>query len=94
VLPASASFNGWKAKYGGLEVCEAKRLRSLEGGEHAGEEAAADTMLDNAALKEQLVFDVGLRRGDLVPWVRFYLGNRYRIAKFGPSLAFWEIMSS
>src|ERR1700739_4915329 len=27
---SSATFYGWKAKYGGLEVSEAKRLRSLE----------------------------------------------------------------
>ena len=43
-----------KSKYGGLEVSEAKRLRSL-GTENAKlKRLLADAMLDNAALKELL----------------------------------------
>ena len=55
------TFYRWKSKYGGLEVSEAKRLKSL-GHEvarlRAHEENArlkkllADAMLDNAMLKE------------------------------------------
>jgi putative transposase len=51
---SSASFYGWKAKYGGMEVSEAKRLRSLEAENARLEKLLADSMLGNAALKELL----------------------------------------
>lgn len=51
---SSASFYSWKAKYGGLEVSEAKRMRSLEAENARLKKLLADTMLDNAALKELL----------------------------------------
>ena len=51
---SSATFYGWKAKYGGLEVSEAKRLRSLETENAQLKKLLADSMLDNAALKELL----------------------------------------
>ena len=49
---SSATYYAWKAKYGGLEVSEAKRLRSL--GEENGKlkRLLADAMLDNAGLKD------------------------------------------
>jgi putative transposase len=48
------TFYNWKAKYGGMEVSEAKRLKGLES-ENAGlKKLLADTMLDNAALKDLL----------------------------------------
>jgi putative transposase len=51
---SSATFYGWKAKYGGLEVSEAKRLRSLETENVRLKKLLADSMLDNAALKDLL----------------------------------------
>jgi putative transposase len=51
---SSATFSKWKAKYGGLEVSEAKRLRSLEEENAKLKRLLADTMLDNAALKDLL----------------------------------------
>jgi len=42
----------WKSKYGGLEVSEAKRLKALEAENAKLKKLLADTMLDNAALKE------------------------------------------
>jgi len=42
----------WKAKYGGMEVSEARRLRELEAENTKLKKLLADTMLDNAALKE------------------------------------------
>jgi putative transposase len=51
---SSASFYGWKAKYGGMEVSEAKRLRALETENTRLKKLLADAMLDNAALKELL----------------------------------------
>jgi putative transposase len=49
---SEASFYNWKAKYGGLEVSEAKRLRGLESENVKLKKLLADAMLDNAALKE------------------------------------------
>src|SRR5271155_5525132 len=51
---SSATFYKWKAKYGGLEVSEAKRLRALEDENGRLKRMLADTMLDNAALKDRL----------------------------------------
>jgi putative transposase len=47
-----ASFYKWKAKYGGLEVSEAKRLRALEAENAKLKKLLAEAMLDNAMLKE------------------------------------------
>ena len=41
----------WKAKYGGAEVSEAKRLRLLEDENGKLKRLLADAMLDNAGLK-------------------------------------------
>jgi putative transposase len=51
---SEASFYNWKAKYGGLEVSEAKRLRGLESENAKLKKLLADAMLDNAALKDLL----------------------------------------
>ncbi|EJU14353.1 hypothetical protein LH128_04134 [Sphingomonas sp. LH128] len=49
---SSATFYKWKAKYGDLEVSEARRLRSLEEENSRLKRLLADAMLDNAMLKE------------------------------------------
>src|ERR1700745_1415941 len=49
---SEASFYNWKAKYGGLEVSEARRLRGLETENAKLKKLLADAMLDNAALKD------------------------------------------
>ena len=41
----------WKGKYGGMEVSEAKRLRSLEEENRRLKEIVADLSLDKEALK-------------------------------------------
>jgi putative transposase len=51
---SDGTFYKWKAKYGGLEVSEAKRLRSLEDENGRLKRMLADAMLDNAALKDLL----------------------------------------
>ena len=51
---SEATFYKWKAKYGGLEVSEAKRLRALEDENGRLKRTLADAMLDNAALKDLL----------------------------------------
>ena len=47
-----ATFYKWKANYGGLEVSEAKRLRSLEDENAKLKRLLAEAMLDIAVLKD------------------------------------------
>jgi putative transposase len=49
---SSATFYTWKAKFGGMEVSEAKRLKQLEDENAKLKRLLADAMLDNAALKD------------------------------------------
>jgi putative transposase len=49
---SSATYYAWKAKYGGLEVSEAKRLRALEDENAKLKRLLAEAMLDNAGLKD------------------------------------------
>ena len=49
---SSATFYKWKAKYGGLDVSDAKRLRSLEDENAKLKKLLAEAMLDNAMLKD------------------------------------------
>lgn len=49
-----STFYKWKSKYGGLEVNEARRLKSLEDENARLKRLLADAMLDNAALKDAL----------------------------------------
>jgi putative transposase len=51
---SQATFYNWKAKFGGLEVSEAKRLKGLEDENSRLKKLLADAMLDNAALKDLL----------------------------------------
>ena len=49
---STATFYAWKAKFGGMEVSEAKRLKQLEDENTKLKRLLADAMLDNAALKD------------------------------------------
>jgi putative transposase len=51
---SSATFYKWKARFGGLDVSEAKRLKALEDENLRLKRMLADAMLDNAALKDLL----------------------------------------
>jgi putative transposase len=51
---SSATFYAWKAKYGGLDVSEARRLKALEDENTKLKRLLADAILDNAALKDLL----------------------------------------
>ncbi len=51
---SSASFYAWKAKYGGMDVSDAKKLKSFEEENAKLKRLLADAMLDNAALKDLL----------------------------------------
>ena len=47
-----ATFYLWKSKFGGLEVSEARRLRTLEEENGRLKKLLAEAMLDNAVLKD------------------------------------------
>ncbi len=48
------TFYKWKAKYGGLYVSDARRLKTLESENARLKQLLADTMLDNAVPKDLL----------------------------------------
>lgn len=49
---SEGTFYKWKAKYGGLEVSDARRLKALEDENARLKKLLAETMLDNAVLKD------------------------------------------
>ena len=49
---SSGTFYKWKAKFGGLDVSDAKRLKALEDENSKLKKLLAETMLDNAILKD------------------------------------------
>ena len=51
---SDASIYKWKARFGGMDVSEAKRLRALEDENSKLKRMLADAMLDNVALKDLL----------------------------------------
>ncbi len=56
---SGATFYKWKAKYGGLDVSEARRLKMLEAENTKLKKLLAEAMLDNAMLK-----DIAAKNGD------------------------------
>jgi len=53
-ISSATFFYKWKAKYGGLDVSEARRLKSLEDENRRLKRLVAEAMLDNSALKDLL----------------------------------------
>ena len=51
---SEATFYNWKAKYGGMTVSEAKRLKELETENARLKKLLAEAELDKSALKELL----------------------------------------
>lgn len=51
---SSASFYGWKAKFGGMDVSDAQKLRGLEAENAKLKRLLAESMIDNAGLKDLL----------------------------------------
>ena len=51
---SEATIYNWKAKFGGMDVSDARRLRSLEDENRKLKKLLAESMLDQAALKELL----------------------------------------
>lgn len=51
---SQATFYKWKAKFGGMDVSDARKLKTLEGENTRLKKLLADAMLDNAVLKDLL----------------------------------------
>ena len=51
---SSPTFYKWKAKFGGMDVSEARKLKALEEENGRLKRMLADAMLDNVALKDLL----------------------------------------
>lgn len=51
---SDATFYNWRKKYGGMEVSDAKRLRVLEDENKRLKKVLAETILENAAIKDVL----------------------------------------
>lgn len=51
---SDATFYNWRSKYGGMEISEAKRLKTLEKENKQLKHLLADAMLENRAIKDVL----------------------------------------
>ena len=51
---STASFYKWRAKYGGMDVSDARKLKTLETENARLKRLLADSMLDNSILKDLL----------------------------------------
>lgn len=49
---SDATYYSWKAKFGGMTVSDAQRLKALEAENARLKRLLAESMLDNAALKD------------------------------------------
>jgi len=54
---SEATFYKYKAKYGGMEVSDARKLKALEDENAKLKKLLAETMLDNAILKDQSAYE-------------------------------------
>jgi len=59
---SEGTFYAWKAKYSGMAVPEAKRLKALEDENAKLNRLMAEQMLDMAAMKEMLSINSDARR--------------------------------
>src|SRR5215216_7463635 len=59
---SEATFYAWKAKFRGLDVSKARRLKALEDENMKLKKLLADAMLDNVALKDLLAKNGDARR--------------------------------
>ena len=51
---SQSAFYKWKAKYGGMDVSQLKRLKELEEENRKLKQMLAETMLENQAIKDVL----------------------------------------
>ena len=51
---SDATFYKWRSKFGGMEVSDARKLKALEDETRKLKKLLAESMMDNATLKEML----------------------------------------
>ena len=51
---SDATFYKWRSKYGGMEVSDARKLKTLEDENRKLKKLLAEQLLDNSTLKEML----------------------------------------
>jgi putative transposase len=51
---SDATFYKWRSKFGGMEVSDARKLKGLEDENRKLKKLLAESMVDNATLKEML----------------------------------------
>jgi len=51
---SDATFYKWRSKYGGMEVSDARKLKGLEDENRKLKKLLAESLVDNATLKEML----------------------------------------
>jgi putative transposase len=77
---SSATLYAWKAKYGGMDVSQARKLKVLEDENARLKRLLADAMLDNAVLKEatakKLVRPAAQRKAVEHAWQLFGISER------------------
>jgi len=61
---SSASFYAWKAKFGGMDVSDAQKLKRLEAENARLKRLLAEAMIDNAGLKDLLAKKNGNARAE------------------------------
>ena len=77
---SSATYYKWKAKYGGLEASDVKRLKELAQENSRLKRLYADLSLENAALKEVLAKKVEGPLSGVRPWFRWCAtGSRFSV---------------
>ena len=82
---SSATFYKWKAKFGGLEVSDAKRLQALEDENAKLKKLLAEAMLDNAMLKDITAENSDARRqtAAVAHTCRLYREEKLQVRKRG-----------
>ena len=55
---SDATFYKWRSKFGGMEVSDARKLKGLEDENRKLKKLLAESMVDNATLKEMLTKNV------------------------------------
>lgn len=77
---SSATFYKWKAKYGGMEASDVRRLKELEPGHNRLKQMFAELSLENQAL--YVFIRLSEVRGIVGDWLKQYNAQRtHRVAR-------------
>ena len=77
---SSASYYKWKAKYGGLDASELKRIRELEGQLAEFKRIVADLTLENKAMKGLITNRFFRQPESVKQWITWLAKKSFRLA--------------